>query len=407
MPQPLNRFPRPFQVYAVLEISAYVAAAMVAVFHSHPHIALALTVIFTVASIVPPVAHPLGGDTYANMGVAITAALLWEPQDVLLGVGVGSFVCLFLFRQNEFWRAATNSAGWALPAAAAAWAAHQVLSLDRGLGGLVIAALVAAATNRAVNASIFAVFRSLRFGRAFLPEWRQSITLQWWSQLLTAPLAVVLAAVASRTENLWADLGLTATYIVALPIARQEYIYYNRSRELLDDTVEAVVRALEGTDPDARAHGDRVSALAVETGRRMRLAERDLHTLRLASRLHDVGLLAGPDPHDGKYQHAAIGGQILENFPDPLIAEYVKAHHMRWDASLKGRGTSTSIPLGARILAVAEVYDSARAGLPPFEAPLSREDAVRHLRSLAGTVLDPEVVEVFLHVVAERDEERP
>jgi response regulator RpfG family c-di-GMP phosphodiesterase len=234
-----------------------------------------------------------------------------------------------------------------------------------------------------------------------------SITLQWWSQLLTAPLAVVLAAVASRTENLWADLGLTAAYIVALPIARQEYIYYNRSRELLDDTVEAVVRALEGTDPDARAHGDRVSALAVETGRRMRLAERDLHTLRLASRLHDVGLLAGPDPHDGKYQHAAIGGQILEDFPDPLIAEYVKAHHTRWDASLKGRGTSTSIPLGARILAVAEVYDSARAGLPPFEAPLSREDAVRHLRSLAGTVLDPEVVEVFLHVVAERDEERP
>jgi hypothetical protein len=78
--------------------------------------------------------------------------------------------------------------------------------------------------------------------------------------------------------------------MIALPIARQEYGYYIRAQQTLTEIVEAMVRALEGVDPAARAHGERVSKLATEAGRSLRMSEREILALRLASRLHDVGL---------------------------------------------------------------------------------------------------------------------
>ncbi len=290
-------------------------------------------------------------------------------------------------------------------AAAAAATAHALTSVMMlSLISLIIAGGVAVAVFRFINTGIFAVYRSQRFGRPLLSDWRESLTYQWSSNLLSAPLAIALAAI-GRIGNMWLGLSLTAAYALILPIVRQEYAYYNRSREMLDETVEAVVRALEGADPAARAHGDRVSALAVETGRRMRMSERELMALRLASRLHDVGLLAGPDGPDMEQHHAVTGGRVLAQFPDPLIGEFVRAHHERWDGEgipdhLQGR----AIPLGARILAAAEIYDSAQTGLSPFEKPLTREEASRYLTGLAGTALDPQAVAALLSVAAEQDQ---
>ncbi len=409
MPQRLSELPRSFQRYALVEVLAYAAAAAWAVPRSHAEVVIGLTAIFAAAGLVHPVANPFGGITDPVIGVVIVAALLWEPQDILLGFGIGSFVGLLLFRRNELWRAATNAAGWGLPAAVAAVAARLTISsAPPGIGSLVIAAVVAVSTLRIANTAIFAGFRSLRFGRAFLPEWFQGIVFQWSSQLLSAPLAVVLAAVANRAGTLLSGLALTAAYAVALPIVRQEYAYYERSRDMLDETVEAVVRALEGADPNARAHGNRVSSLAVETGRRMRMSEHGTRALRLASRLHDVGLLAGPGEGTAEEHHASIGDRILAQFPDPLIAEFVRSHHERWDGEgapdhLRGM----SIPLGARVLAAAETYDSVRAGLNPFEAPRSREKAAEYLRTLAGNALDPEVVTVLLQVASVQDTDHP
>jgi HD-GYP domain-containing protein (c-di-GMP phosphodiesterase class II) len=234
---------------------------------------------------------------------------------------------------------------------------------------------------------------------------RRSIFSQWPSHLLAAPLAVVLAIIASRTGwGIWSGLGLTAVYLIALPVARQEYAYYHRSREMLDETVEAVVRALEGADPGARTHGDRVSELAAETGKQLSMSEHELLALRLAARLHDVGILAEIDDQNAEEHHAAVGGRVLARFPEPLIGQFVRAHHERWDGAGAPDGLrGEAIPLGARILAVAEIYDSARAGLPPFDAPMTPQEAARNLTTLQGTALDPDVVDVFLKVAERLD----
>jgi HD domain len=409
MPELFLKFPRSLQIFVLTEVSVYLAAAAWALPHCHAVVAIALTTIFAAAGLVQPVPHPFGGISDPNFGVIIVSALLWAPQDVLLGVGIGAFIGLVLFRKNEMWRAAMNGAGWGLPAGAATAVAREVVSiLPAGIVTLILAATLTVATYRLTNTGIFAIYRSLRFGRSFLPDWRQSILFQWRSQFLSAPLAVVLAGIAERIGTTWSGLGLTAAYALALPVARQEYAYYNRAQQMLDETVEAVVRALEGTDPAARAHGDRVSKLAVETGRRLGMSERSLLALRLASRLHDVGQLAGPEAEVPEEHHAAAGSRILAQFSDGMIADFVQAHRERWDGKgVHDQRKGAQIPLGGRILAVAETYDSVRSGLRPFEVPRPQRDAVAYVKSLAGNVLDPKVVATLLRVAAEHDKDGP
>jgi len=328
---------------------------------------------------------------------------------VLIGVGIGSFIGLLLFRRYEMWRCCINASGWGLPAGAAALVAHGATSaINPGLVSLIAGAVLAVTAYRVINTGIFAVYRSQRFGRPFLADWRQSVITWWPSQLLAAPMAVVLAAIANRIEAAWAGLALTAAYAMILPVARQEYGYYNRSREMLDETVEAVVRALEGVDPAARAHGDRVSALAAETGRRMGMSERGLLALRLAARLHDVGLLAEAEGEVAEGYDAVVGGRILTQFPDAMIAQFVRAHHERWDGEgvPDGRRGKT-IPLGARILAAAETYDSLQTSLSPSGAPRTQDEVANRLVSLAGNALDPKVVAVLLQVAKERETGSP
>jgi hypothetical protein len=400
----LSDIPPAVRTFVVALTVIYLAAAIWAFPHSRPSVVAGLAAIFALTYLVEPIPNPSGGNIFANNSVKIVAALLWLPQEVLTGVAVGSFLGLVMFRKYEWWRAASNGAGWGLSAGIATLAAHfAILSAAPTIARLVVAALVAVITNRVINEGIFSVYRSLRFGHPYFPTWLQNIFDQWASQVLAAPMAIVLATIALRTGRMSWAVVLTTVSAIALPIPRQELAYYHRAQQMLGEIVEAMVRALEGVDQRERAHGDRVSAHAVEVGRRLGMSEQSLRAVHLASRLHDVGILAGSKGTSGEEHHAAIGGRILGQFPDPMIAAIVRAHHERWDGNgLPDHKKGNEIPLGARILAAAEIYDSAVEGLTPYERPLSAQEASSHLISLAGTVLDPKVVMMMLSVVSEQ-----
>ena len=402
MRQPFRDLPRQSQVLIIVLTLAYLAAVAWGFPYQQLVVAAGLTVIFAATGLVQPLPNPTGGQIFPTNSVKIVAALLWQPQEVLLGVGVGSFLGLLLFRRNEVWRASINGVGWGLSSATATYAAQLAIrNMPPGLGGLMVAAVMAVATNRVINEGIFSIYKNQRFGHPFFATWLQNVLDQWFSQVLAASMAIVLAAIAGRIDNIWASLVLTTISAIALPIPRQELAYYHRARQMQEEIVESMVRALEGVDSTARAHGDRVSALAVETGRQLGMSTRALEALRLASRLHDVGLLAGSKGSPAEERHGAIGARILGRFPDPLIAEFVGAHHTRWDGEGEpDKRQGRAIPLGARILAVAEVYDSALEGRPPFRAPLSKQEAADRLISLGGTVLDPQIVVALLRVVS-------
>ena len=155
-------------------------------------------------------------------------------------------------------------------------------------------------------------------------------------------------------------------------------------------------------------HRRRVSVLAVDLGRAIRLRESVLGKLRLAAWAHDIGkrgIPAGLLGRPGRLtpeeiclvrQHVVIGTAIArrKGFPRAVILG-IRHHHEQWDGTgypdgLAGR----AIPLFSRIIAIADAYDVMTTGRP-YQRAVSAEAALVELTRYAGTQFDPELTRVF------------
>jgi diguanylate cyclase (GGDEF)-like protein/putative nucleotidyltransferase with HDIG domain len=173
-------------------------------------------------------------------------------------------------------------------------------------------------------------------------------------------------------------------------------------------TIEALALAIEAKDQATHEHLRRVRTYVEEIGKDMHLTDLEMDGLRAAALLHDIGKLAVPEhilSKPGKMTaeefekmkiHPIVGAEILEcvGFPCP-VAPIVEAHHEKWDGSgypfgLKGE----EIPIGARILAVADSLD-ALASDRQYRRALPLDQAMAQIESLAGKSFDPRVVEVL------------
>ncbi|HVC77228.1 MAG TPA: diguanylate cyclase [Candidatus Micrarchaeaceae archaeon] len=160
--------------------------------------------------------------------------------------------------------------------------------------------------------------------------------------------------------------------------------------------VVAVAHAVDHRSPLTRGHSSRVAIIADAVGRRTALPVMRLEDLRTAAFLHDVGhmtLTAGQGFETPG--HTETGEKILRRakFSTEVLA-YVRGHHERWDGTGKPDALAgEKIPLGARILAVAETYEALTAG-----RGCERLEALRafdRVTELAGTEFDPAVVEAL------------
>src|SRR5712692_3303469 len=180
-------------------------------------------------------------------------------------------------------------------------------------------------------------------------------------------------------------------------------------------TLEALVNALEAKDPYMRGHSARVADLSATIASQMGIGDEDVEHVRVAGRLHDLGKIGtreavlnkqGPltaEEFEHVKQHVIIGSQILAPLPhlEHIIA-MVRSHHERWDGTGYPDGLrGEEIPLGGRVIAVAEVYD-ALCTSRPYQEKMTPEQTVERMADLAGTVLDPKVFEALSAVVARR-----
>ena len=180
-------------------------------------------------------------------------------------------------------------------------------------------------------------------------------------------------------------------------------------------TLEALIAALEAKDPFQIGHSARVADLAASVAVEMELEDDEVERIRLAARLHDLGKIgvreavlnkSGPlsdEEYEHVQEHVHIGAQILKPMAHlgPIV-DYVKYHHEHWDGSGYPSGLSRdTIPIGARVIGAAEVYDSLTSDRPYAEKLTPREAAER-MKSLGGHVLDPKVVEALAKAVTRR-----
>ena len=183
-------------------------------------------------------------------------------------------------------------------------------------------------------------------------------------------------------------------------------------------TVEALATAIDARDQVGIGHVRRTQIYAVGIGKILELSPAELEALNTGALLHDIGKLAVPDhilnkpgrltPAEMEKAkiHASVGASILEkiNFPYPVIST-IKYHHEAWDGSGYPEGLSKeNIPLTARILAIADAFDTLR-GARPYRPPVPREEARRFLLNGAGKQFDPKIVDVFLRNLREFESE--
>jgi HD-GYP domain-containing protein (c-di-GMP phosphodiesterase class II) len=179
-------------------------------------------------------------------------------------------------------------------------------------------------------------------------------------------------------------------------------------RDVESILVRQVTKELDRALPWQAGHGRRTAAISLLIGRAVGLTPDELHRLKLAALLHDIGILMlpahlikGKDPlkpesYVAIQNHSRLGATLLEPFSFLKEASILIAHHHeRWDGSgypygIRGR----FIPLGSRILSIADAFDAIR--IPEVSNRVVRNKiALRIIRVAAGTQFDPELVDAL------------
>jgi len=282
------------------------------------------------------------------------------------------------------------------------WAANNSTGL-RWLLVVCASASVLALSNMILVGAAIAVFTQA----SLLDVWRQSFAALSVSFLALALLGMVAAEVVYAA-------GIPGTLLIVVPfiIARQTFEVFRRQSRAYRETVRSLVAAIEAKDAYTKGHSERVAWYARTLAEGLYMPEPEVRSVEWAALLHDVGKVAldvdtltkprelSRDEITSVRRHPALAAQILSEI-DFLadVIPMVEAHHERLDGSGYPAGLSgEEIPLGARILAVADSFD-AMTSSRAYRQALPVDEALNEVRRGAGVLFDQRIVEQLLSSV--------
>ncbi len=359
-----------------------------------------------------------------SLGAMITFyALIYSGVHACLLAGIVSSLSASLYpRRQPLFQLIHNVSTIALSASAAGLSYHflnleQTTSLDKMF---IISLLISATIYFLVNTILVATAMALCAD--------QSIWKLWWSSFAwTAPSNLAGASVSAivlqvnnglydillllpvfgffyQTFRMYADKAEEKEkHILALEKGKQLLA------ELYLSTVRSLATAIDAKDQSTHAHIQRVHRFAVSIAEHMKVEGDELEAIRTGALLHDIGKLGvpdyvllkpsalSPDEFEKMKRHTNIGAAILEQVPFPWpVSTLVLHHHERWDGTgYPDKLTGADIPRGARILAVADVYDALTSDRP-YRPAWSISRAQAFIQAGAGSQFDPDVVDAFL-----------
>lgn len=257
-----------------------------------------------------------------------------------------------------------------------------------------------------INTTSTVAVIALHEGSSLYRTWLKFFKWSAPNYLALIPLALALA----MAFNSLGILGV-AFFCLPLLVARYAFKLHEDLLRTFHELISALAAALDAKDSYTAGHSERVGRLAALIGREMRLPETQVERLQIAGLLHDVGKIGIPDAillkpgrftpqeYDTMKQHAVLSGKILADVERlGEVSRWVACHHERWNgcgypAGLRGE----EIPLGARILAVADACD-AMLSRRSYKGSFSWERARAELEDCAGQDFDPQVVKVLIGI---------
>lgn len=204
------------------------------------------------------------------------------------------------------------------------------------------------------------------------------------------------------------------TGAVAMPRAMEELTadpILGCGLAFLHQMAESLGRAIDARDPNTALHSEHVAELSLLLARKLGLNERECSLIHIAGHLHDIGkigvtdavlLKQGPLSKEERWEmqcHPVVGAQIVA--PVGLcatpggVADIIRCHHEQYGGGgYPGGLRGAAIPLGARIIAVADTY-SALIQNRPYRSGTTPELAMAVIARFSGTQFDPDIVEAF------------
>lgn len=185
-------------------------------------------------------------------------------------------------------------------------------------------------------------------------------------------------------------------------------------KELFSGTINAIIEALDAKDSFTLGRSRRVTFLSLRMAQFFNLSMEETGKLELAGLLHDIGMIGvsedilnktealTQDEFEVIKKHVNYGVKILEDIKQLKdVVEIIKFHHERFDGSGYPYGLrGDEIPLNARIISIADAYDS-MTSKRSYRAGLAHEDAVKRIEDQAGRQFDPIIVNAFKAVIPE------
>jgi len=186
----------------------------------------------------------------------------------------------------------------------------------------------------------------------------------------------------------------------------------NDLKELFSGTVTAIVEALDAKDSYTLGRSRRVTFYSVKMAQALHLNEANIGKIELAGLLHDIGMIGvsddillkveklTPEEYDAIKQHVEYSVKILDDIKQLKdVIEIIKYHHEYFDGSGYPYGKKgEEIPIGSRILAAADAFDS-MVTPKTYRNQITPREAIKKIKDLAGKQFDPAVADIFEQIL--------
>jgi len=226
-------------------------------------------------------------------------------------------------------------------------------------------------------------------------------------------LGVMLSFLSANISNHHVVLEIYALNETLREKIRENEKLIRLQEEIYLDTIRALAAAIDAKDPYTRGHSERVAKISVAIARSLRLPDPEVQAIQVASLLHDVGKIATErvvltkatvlDPSEERelQRHPRTSYDILSQirFPYPEVAKLALHHHERLDGEgYPDRKKGEEIPIGSRIIAVADAFD-AMVSNRPYRRSLTLMNALREIRDDLRSHFDPAVARAFFRIL--------
>jgi hypothetical protein len=268
---------------------------------------------------------------------------------------------------------------------------------------IVVAAVAYQGINKALISGIIAITTGRGFVYVVRANGRNTGLTEFGAGILGALFAILW-----MIHPLW-----TALLTVPAAVMSRTLRYVRQLERETHSAVRTLARVVDHRDSTTAHHSERVAAYSVLLARELNLDDELIEVIEQAASVHDLGKIGVPDrillkpgalseaERAAMWVHTEIGAEILNHFElFRAGATIVLHHHERYDGEgYPGRLAGDQIPLGARVVAVADSFDAMTSDRP-YRQALTLDDAIDRLRAGAGSQWDPSIVAAFLRLAA-------